>query len=203
MNQNFSAAPNTAAQRVLLLQGVLLLTWTIYALFLPPLAQQAGISKSLIIWILIADQIVFVVMDWIAGVYADRLADVARRIGPVLNVAGVITAVMFAAMPWIASWANPTLFIVFVSIWAASSSFLRVPAFSLLGRMSGNSSKSGAVSWALFGVCMASAVGPLLTSALVKLDPAIPMLVAALVLAIATAVVSRAEPDQRGFMATP
>jgi hypothetical protein len=50
-------AARTAALRVTLLQGVLLLTWTLYALFLPQMAQRCGIPPGAVIWILVADQL--------------------------------------------------------------------------------------------------------------------------------------------------
>ena len=54
-------------------QAILVLTWTVYALFLPVLAKQAGIPAHWVVWILVADQALFVITDWAAGVFADRL----------------------------------------------------------------------------------------------------------------------------------
>lgn len=191
------------ALRVTLLQGTLLMTWTMYALFLPALAQRSGISAQFVIWILIADQLIFMVCDWMAGVYADYLAVVTRKVGPLINIAAAVSAVLLAAMPTIAEFGEPILWLVTVSIWAASSSFLRAPAFSMLGRIGGVSRKSGVVSWSLVGVCLAGALGPLLTTSLAKADPALPLLAAAVTLAAAAWLASRAEPRRSGETLEP
>ena len=53
-----------------LLQLFFTLTWTVYVIFLPRLAAEAGIAKSWIIWILVANQLVFLFADWAMGVKA-------------------------------------------------------------------------------------------------------------------------------------
>ena len=55
------------------LQLFFALTWVVYVIYLPALAAQAGIDKSHVPLILAMDQAIFVVCDWTAGVYADRV----------------------------------------------------------------------------------------------------------------------------------
>jgi len=196
-------AARAMALRVTVLQAVLLLTWTLYALFLPQMAQRCGIPAGLVIWILVADQLIFMTADWLAGVYADRLAAATRRVGPVINVAGAVAALLLALMPWVAELGVPWLWLGLVAVWAASSSFLRAPAFSLLGRLGGVSRKSGTVSWGLVGVCVASAVGPLLTTTLVQADAGLALLAAAASLFAAARFASGADVKTVGRTAPP
>src|ERR1700704_3201702 len=63
------------------LQFAFALTWIVYAAFLPALAAQVGIARSVVPWILLADQAIFMVCDWLAGVFADRVGDAVARLG--------------------------------------------------------------------------------------------------------------------------
>jgi hypothetical protein len=166
-------------------QALLVLTWTLYALFLPGMAAKAGIASSWVIWILVADQAIFAVSDWAAGVYADRVAGVVGRLGRAILLAALISAGMLAAMPWLAQGGHGLLLLIAIAVWAAASSLLRAPAFSLLARMGGVSRKSGVVSWSLVGVSAAGAVGPLLTQTLKQIDPILPLALASAALAVA------------------
>ena len=53
--------------------------WTVYVIFLPQLAAQAGIEKKWVIYILMADQAIFTLMDFSLGVAADRVDGRRRR----------------------------------------------------------------------------------------------------------------------------
>lgn len=152
-------------------QAVLVLTWTVYALFLPTLAAHAGIPAHWVVWILVADQALFVVTDWAAGVFSDRLVAAAGRLGLAITVSALVSAGMLVSMPTLAEAGQRDLLLGVIGVWAALSSFLRAPVFSLLGRIGGASRKSGAVSLALLGVSVAGAIGPLVTSSLQRFDP--------------------------------
>ena len=56
--------------------------WTVYVIYLPGLLAQAGIEKKWVIWVLMADQLIFTVMDFAIGIAADRVLSGLRRIGP-------------------------------------------------------------------------------------------------------------------------
>ena len=45
--------------------------WTIYVVLLAGLLESAGLQRSCTVWILILDQLVFMVMDAMMGVAAD------------------------------------------------------------------------------------------------------------------------------------
>jgi len=174
-------------------QAILVLTWTVYALFLPVLAKQAGIPAHWVVWILVADQALFVITDWAAGVFADRLVAAAGRLGLAISVSALVSAGMLVSMPTLAGAGQKELLLGVIAVWAALSSFLRAPVFSLLGRMGGTSRKSGAVSLALLGVSIAGAIGPLVTSSLQKFDPRWSLGAASAALVVAGAFAMRIE----------
>ena len=57
------------------------LTWTVYVIFLPKLAVQAGIAPQSVAFILLLDQAIFAFMDFAMGVMAGRVARVVGRLG--------------------------------------------------------------------------------------------------------------------------
>ena len=57
---------------------------TVYVIFLPKLAVQAGIPKQAVIYILMLDQLIFVAMDLAMGAIADRVSRVLGRLGHVV-----------------------------------------------------------------------------------------------------------------------
>lgn len=183
----------TGALWVSTVQGLLLLSWTLYVLFLPALAAQAGIPLRWVVWILVADQALFVLTDWACGVYADHLAKVTGRVGHAMVVAALVSAGLLAAMPEIAEAGHREALLLVIALWAVSSSFLRAPAFSLLGRIGGVSRKSGVVTWSLVGVSLAGAVGPLITSSLQRVDVRWSLGAASLALAAAGLLATRVE----------
>ncbi|MDP1536085.1 MAG: hypothetical protein Q8L95_02750 [Burkholderiales bacterium] len=78
-----------------LLQLFFMLTWTAYIIFLPRLAAEAGIPKSWILWILVADQLVFVIAGWWMGARADKTARIVGRLGPRLALITLFSALAF------------------------------------------------------------------------------------------------------------
>jgi len=56
-------------------------TWTLYVIYLPQLAQQAGIGREWVPWILVADQLVFAAMDVVTGFWVDRVRSGLARLG--------------------------------------------------------------------------------------------------------------------------
>lgn len=185
--------PRSVSATIAIIQGLLVLVWTLYALFLPPLAQAAGIGRGWVVWLLLADQVVFLLGDWAAGVYADRLANSLRSVGVWVTGAALLSGLLLVALPDIAALRSPEIFVVSLLVWAAASSALRAPVFALLGRVGGVSRKSGVVNGALIGVSLAGAVGPLLTEVLRVVDPRVPLLAASLALVLATLPVLRME----------
>lgn len=201
MNSRAESIGRGAALKVTLLQAALLLTWTLYVLFLPRMAERAGLAREAVAWILLADQLLFVFTDWMAGVMADRLAATMARVGRWIALASLVSAAALVLMAPASRHGGTAVWAACLVVWAVSSSFLRAPAFSLLGRMGGVSRKSGVVNWALLGVALAGALGPLLSSAVAKLDPDAPLAVAAVVLALAAWIVSGLDRPAAGSAA--
>jgi hypothetical protein len=178
---------------IVLVQCLLALSWTMYALFLPELLARVGLARRWVIAILIADQIVFALSDWFAGAYSDRLARVYGAIGRPVAAVALVTGLLMALMPWLAQAGSATLFLLAVLLWSAGSSALRAPVFSLLGKVGGVSRKSGVVCVGLVGVSVAAALGPAFTEALRGIDPQLPMALGGMALALAAALATRVE----------
>ncbi len=181
---------------VLIVQCLLALSWTMYVLFLPGLLDQAGIEKRWFVYVLIADQLIFAACDWIAGVHADRIAVGVKRLGRVIAVTTLLSSAALLSMPWIALTGSAFLLLGTIFLWAASSSALRAPVFSLLGRVresDGGGTRAGMVSMALVGISLAGAVGPYLTMLLKNVDNRLPIALSALSLALAGLWATRAD----------
>ncbi|MBK7659532.1 MAG: MFS transporter [Betaproteobacteria bacterium] len=173
-------------------QFLLAVGWTVYVIHLPQLAAQAGIDKRWVPWILLMDQAIFAAMDWALGTAADRVAGATARLGNAIALATLVSCGAFLAMPLVAPQGSPALFLALTVVWSATSSALRAPPFVLLGRHVPGPSQPAAAAWFLFGLGVASAIGPYLTSALKGGDPRWPFALAAVSLALATMVLARA-----------
>jgi len=182
---------------VLAVQCLLALSWTLYVLFLPGMLAHAGIEKRWFVYVLIADQLIFAATDWFAGVYADRVALVWRRLGRIVTAVTLVSSAALLAMPWIAGAGNAPLLLAIIFVWAATSSALRAPVFALLGRVRqagrSNGSPAGLVSLALVGISLAGAIVPYVTLLLRNVDPRLPIALSALSLAVAGLWALRAE----------
>ena len=189
---------------VLVVQCLLALSWTMYVLFLPGMLAAANIDKRWFIYVLISDQIIFAACDWWAGVYADRIAAVWKRLGRLIIAVTMLSSAALLAMPWIAQTGSAILLLGVIYVWAATSSALRAPVFSLLGRVredarevgrggAGRARRAGMVSMALVGISLAGAVGPYLTLLLKSVDSRLPIAVSAIALALAGLWATRAE----------
>src|SRR3954471_2311681 len=109
------------------LQLFFTLTWTVYALYLPKLAAQAGIDRHWIVWILLADQVVFTFTDWAMGVWADRVARVFGQLGRRIALLAGASSLAFLLLPFVAPAASPVLFLLITFAWTVTSSALRAP----------------------------------------------------------------------------
>lgn len=178
---------------VVAVQCLLVVGWATYVLYLPGLLKSAGIDPRLAIAVLMLDQATFAACDWAAGAFADRLARAARRLGPVITAVALASSACMLAMPWIAKLGSPSLLLASIVAWTATSSALRAPVFALLGRVSGIESRSGTVGWALVSLSVAGALTPILTGALARLDPALPLGLGAVALAASALFASRIE----------
>ena len=169
-------------------------TWTIYVLYLPQLAAQAGIDKRWVPWILVADQAVFAVMDVVTGFWIDRVrAGIARFGGWILGIT-VISSLGFVLLPFVGS----TLMLLCLAVWAVTSSALRSPPWALLGRYAATPALPWLSAIALTGSALAAAAAPYLGLVLKGVDPRLPFVISTLTLVAAVAGLVVAERRMKG-----
>jgi hypothetical protein len=159
---------------------------------------SAGIARTWFPAVLVADQAIFAITDWFAGVYADRVARIWTRLGRIITATTLVSSAALLAMPWVADGGNGPLLLGLIAVWAATSSALRAPVFALLGRIREEGhvphrTRAGALSLALVGIGLAGALGPYMTLFLKGVDAHLPMAVSAATLAFAGLWALRAE----------
>jgi MFS family permease len=166
-----SGAANRVGLYLAVLQLFFTLTWTVYALYLPRLAAQAGIDKQWVVFILLADQVVFTLTDWAMGVWADRVARVFGRLGRLVAALTGASCLAFLLLPFIAPAAGPALFLALTLVWTVTSSALRAPPLVLIGKYAAAPSRAWLSSLYMFGLGLAGAAAPYLTVGLRDADP--------------------------------
>jgi hypothetical protein len=201
------ATLRTTALWATVIQGLFALTWAMYVAFLPGLLAAAGFDARFVLVFVLFDQVVFAVADWASGIYADRLARVLGRIGPALAGVAVLSSAALLALPWIARLGAPWLLVAATGVWTATSSALRAPVFTLLGRAGGALRPAGAISVAVVGIGIANAVAPMVTRALAQVDPRLALGACAASLALAALFAStlekRSKPAAPGAVGEP
>jgi hypothetical protein len=172
-----------------LIQLFFALTWTVYAVFLPALAESAGIARKWVVWILIADQLIFILMDLALGVAADRIGRNAHRLGPWIAAISAISCAVFVCLPFapLGGDAAAAILLAAIVVWSATASALRAPLVALLAKHSRGAQTTWLTNLALLGLGLAGAIAPALTAKLRGLDPRLPFVLAGLGLLVATA----------------
>jgi hypothetical protein len=168
-----------------LLQLFFTLCWTVYAIYLPALAAQAGLPPGAVILLLMADQAVFTVVDFATGVAADRVSGVLGRVGYWVAGVSAVSCVAFLALPFIVP-AGAGAFIAVTMLWAVTSSALRAPPLMLLGKYAAKPTIPYLSSLAMVGYGVAGALAPYLAIELRGVDPRLPFVLSSAVL-LATA----------------
>ena len=167
-------------------QFVFTLTWTIYVIFLPQLAALAGIPKQYVVYILLADQLIFVVTDYAMGMMADRVSRALGRLAYVILGVTLASCLAFLLLPFAAPQGAASLFLALTVLWAISSSALRAPPLTLVGKYAAQPTVPWLSALSFFGLGLAAAVSPYLTITLRDIDPRIPFVASSLALALAT-----------------
>jgi Major Facilitator Superfamily len=166
-----ASVPPRVGLYVAVVQFFFALSWTVYVIYLPQLAAQAGIPKSAVIWLLMLDQLVFLVADYACGVASDHIANLNARLGPVVLAATGVSSIAFLLLPLLAPQGSPALFIGTMVVWTIGSSALRAPPLNIIGRYAARPSQPALVALTMFGLGLAGAVSPYLGVALKDLDP--------------------------------
>ena len=195
VNADTSASPNRTGVYLAVLQLVFTLGWTTYVIYLPKLAAQVGIAPGAVILILMLDQAVFTISDTAIGIAADRIAGLFGRIGLFVGVLTAISCAAFVALPYVAG-AGPgaqVWFFVLILIWVVTSSALRAPPLTLLGKHRARPQIPFLAALAMLGYGIAGAVSPYLGVVLRDVDARLPFLISGVVLLVTTLALSKVE----------
>jgi Na+/melibiose symporter-like transporter len=155
-------------------------TWTLYVIYLPQLAAQAGIGAQWVPWILVADQVIFALTDVATGFWIDRLRRGFARFGGWILGFTVLSSIAFLALPY--SSGNAGVLLVAILVWSVSSSALRCPPWALLAQHAAAPSVPWLSALVLTGSAIAAALSPYLGIALKGVDPRVPFAVSTLTL---------------------
>jgi MFS family permease len=183
----------STALTLALVQFVFALAWTIYVFFLPTLAQQAGIAKSVVWLILLLDQVLFALCDAACGAWLDRFRPALSHLLRVMLTLTLISALGFLALPWVAPAGSPLLMGGVLFVWATTSAALRVPPMLMLARFFPVNAFPRMASLSLLGLAIAGAFSSLLTLWLAGQDPRLPFALASVGLAVSVAMLLRCE----------
>ncbi|MDB5604384.1 MAG: transporter [Bradyrhizobium sp.] len=191
-----------AGVHLAILQFVFTLGWTTYVIYLPKLAADVGIAPTAVILILMLDQAIFTITDTAMGIVADRIAPFVGRLGMFVGALTAISCAAFVALPFVAG-TGPSAqgwFIALIVIWAITSSALRAPPLTLLGKYSAKPSIPFLSALVMLGYGLAGAVSPYLGVVLRNQDARLPFVISSVVLLITALALSRVE---RGLAQKP
>jgi MFS family permease len=203
INADTSVSPNRTGVYLAVLQLVFTLGWTTYVIYLPKLAAQVGVAPTAVILILMLDQAVFTISDTAMGIAADRIAGLFGRIGLFVGVLTAISCAAFVALPFVAGTGPGAQVWFFILIWAVTSSALRAPPLTLLGKHRARPKIPFLAALAMLGYGLAGAVSPYLGVVLRDQDPRLPFLISGVVLLITTLALSKVERGAAQDVATP
>jgi len=197
IDADLSASPNRTGVYLAVLQLVFTLGWTTYVIYLPRLAAQVGIAPAAVILILMLDQAIFTISDTAMGIAADRMSSLVGRLGLFVGVLTAISCAAFVALPFVAGTGPgaQAWFIVLILIWVVTSSALRAPPLTLLGKHRARPQVPFLAALAMLGYGLAGAVSPYLGVVLRDHDPRLPFVISGVVLLITTLLLSRVERD--------
>jgi hypothetical protein len=190
-----SAGANRTGIYLAVLQLVFTLGWTTYVIYLPKLCAEVGIAPTSVIFILMLDQAIFTVTDTAMGIAADRIAPFVGRLGIFVGVLTAFSCAAFIALPFVAGTGPgaQAWFIGLILIWVITSSALRAPPLTLLGKHRARPAIPFLSALAMLGYGLAGAVSPYLGVVLRNQDPRLPFLISGAVLLITTLALSRVE----------
>ncbi|WP_395699389.1 hypothetical protein [Aquabacterium sp.] len=162
------------------------LTWVVYVIYLPQLAESAGLPRSVVPWLLMADQLIFIACDLAVGLASDRAVRLLGKLGAGVVAATLASMLTFVALPFAAPGASPLVLLGLTIVWAATSSLLRAPPLTLLGRYVAKPAQPLMVGLLMLGNGLAAAFAPYLGLQLKGLDPRGPFVLSSLALAAVT-----------------
>ena len=176
-------------------------TWTLYVVYLPQLAAQAGMPKHWVPWILVADQVVFALTDVATGFWLDRVRTALARIGPWMLGVTAISCAAFIVLPFAGASAGALLGTI--AVWAVTSAALRSPPWVLLSRHAATPSLPWLSTLVLTGTAVGSALAPYLGIALRGVDPRVPFVLSSVTLVATVAGLVAAERRRGAAQSEP
>lgn len=199
------AGTNRTGVYLAVLQLVFTLGWTTYVIYLPKLAAEVGIAPSAVILILMLDQAIFTITDTAMGVAADKIAPFVGRLGVFVGTVTAVSCAAFIALPFVAGTGPgaQVWFIVLILIWVVTSSALRAPPLTLLGKHRAKPAIPFLSALAMLGYGLAGAVSPYLGVVLRNQDARVPFVISGVVLLITALALSRVERDLAQSSAIP
>jgi len=197
-----AGAGNRTGVYLAILQLVFSLGWTVYVIYLPRLAAQVGIAPTAVILILMLDQAIFTVTDTAMGIFADKITPIVGRLGVFVATLTALSCAAFVALPFIAETGpgSQVIFIALIVIWSVTSSALRAPPLTLLGKYGARPRLPLLSALAMLGYGLAGAVSPYLGVTLRNQDPRLPFVISSAVLLITAMALSKVE---RGLSQAP
>lgn len=190
-----TAVPAGIALYMAVVQFFFVTTWTIYVVFLPALFQSVGLPVSYVPWLLLLDQLIFMAADIYAGTKADHAQRTLGRLGPMIVGWTLLSCVAFMLLPHVTllGSAAPAALLALTVIWTATSSALRAPPWTLLGKYAAKPSLPRMNMLMLIGLGAGGAIAPYLGVTLKNVDPRLPFALSSLTLLATTAGIIWAE----------
>jgi hypothetical protein len=195
--QRTATAANRTGIYLAVLQLVFTLGWTTYVIYLPKLAADVGIAPSAVILILMLDQAIFTITDTAMGIAADRVSKIAGRLSIFVGALTAISCAAFVALPFVAGTGPgaQVWFIALIVVWVITSSALRAPPLTLLGKHRARPAIPFLSALAMLGYGLAGAVSPYLGIVLKNHDPRLPFVISGVVLLLTTLALAKVERD--------
>lgn len=190
-------ATNSAGIYLAVLQLVFTLGWTTYVIYLPKLCAEVGIAPTAVILILMLDQAIFTITDTAMGIAADKIAPFVGKLGVIVGILTALSCAAFVALPFVAGTGPgaQAWFIVLIVIWVVTSSALRAPPLTLLGKYAARPSIPFLSALTMLGYGLAGAASPYLGVVLRNHDPRLPFVISGVVLLITALAMSKVERD--------
>src|SRR4029079_15890167 len=141
----------------------------------------------------------FTITDTAMGIAADRVAKFAGRLSLFVGALTTISCAAFVALPFVAGTGPgaQVWFIGLILIWVVTSSALRAPPLTLLGKHRAKPAIPFLSALAMLGYGLAGAVSPYLGVVLRDQDPRWPFVISSVVLFVTALALSRVERDAK------
>lgn len=197
LTANAAGTANRTGWYLAVLQLVFTLGWTTYVVYLPKLAADAGIAPSAVILVLMLDQAIFTIADTAMGIAADRIAPFVGRLGLFVGLVTATSCAAFVALPFVAGAGSAAQgwLIALIVVWSVTSSALRAPPLTLLGKYRAKPQVPFLAALAMLGYGVAGAVSPYLGVVLRDHDARLPFVISGAVLLLTALGLSRIEHD--------